>query len=66
MKLLEGMPPTLIQRSTGASAAGVDVTSVRYNGMIHDFTLRNAISTVPAVRSAIEQAGAYIRLRLAR
>ncbi len=54
---LKGLPPTLIQtaendvlRDEGEAygrkpdAAGVQVTSVRYNGMIHDCGLLNAIS----------------------
>lgn len=47
------------------TAAGVEVTSVRYNGMIHDFTLLNAISHLPAVRTAVEQAGQQLRKHLA-
>jgi acetyl esterase len=38
------------------SQAGVRVTSVRYNGTIHDFVLLNAIAETPAVRGAIQQA----------
>ena len=45
-------------------AAGVDVTSTRYNGMIHDFGLLNALSDVPATRSAILQASEELRIRL--
>mgnify|MGYP006148819093 CR=1 FL=1 len=45
-------------------AAGVTVTSVRYNGMIHDFGLLNALSDVPAVRGAMEQAAGELKLRL--
>ncbi len=37
-------------------AAGVDVTAVRYNGVIHDFVLLNAIRHVPEVEAAIQQA----------
>ncbi len=37
-------------------AAGVDVAAVRYNGMIHDFVLLNAIRSAPAVEAAIQQA----------
>jgi acetyl esterase len=36
--------------------AGVRVTSVRYNGTIHDFVLLNALADTPAVRSALQQA----------
>ena len=74
---LRGLPPTLIHtaendvlRDEGEAygrkldAAGVKVTSVRYNGMIHDFGLLNAISQVPAVRSSIEQAGAELKKHL--
>jgi acetyl esterase len=35
--------------------AGVRVTSVRYNGTIHDFLLFDALADTPAVRSAILQ-----------
>jgi acetyl esterase len=38
------------------SDAGVRVTSVRYNGTIHDFVLLNALADTPAVRGAIGQA----------
>jgi alcohol/geraniol dehydrogenase (NADP+) len=34
--------------------AGVAVTAIRYNGMIHDFVLLNAIHDVPAVQAALE------------
>jgi len=38
------------------SDAGVRVTSVRYNGTIHDFVMLNALADTPATRGAIEQA----------
>lgn len=71
------MPPTLIQMAENGvlsgeggaygrkfDATGVQVTSVRYNGMIHDFGLLNAISQVPAVRSSLEAAGAELKKHL--
>ena len=45
-------------------AAGVDVTVVRYNGLIHDYGLLNALSQVPAVRSAMLQASEELKKHL--
>ena len=74
---LRGLPPALIQTAEfdvlrdeaeaygrKLDAAGVDVKSVRYNGMIHDFGLLNALSDVPEVRSALGQAAQELKLRL--
>ncbi|MFD1874121.1 alpha/beta hydrolase [Hymenobacter bucti] len=44
--------------------AGVRVTSVRYNGMIHDWGLLNAISEVSGTRSALLQAAAELKKAL--
>ena len=44
--------------------AGVRVTSVRYNGTIHDFVLLNALANTPAVRSALQQANDAVRAAL--
>ncbi len=44
--------------------AGVPVTSVRYNGMIHDYGLLNVVSQVPAVRSAMLQASEELKQHL--
>jgi acetyl esterase/lipase len=41
--------------------AGVDVIATRYNGLIHDYGLLNAISRVPAVRSALLQASEELK-----
>ncbi len=41
--------------------AGVRVTSVRYNGTIHDFMMLNALAGSAAVRGAIGQATGYLR-----
>ena len=38
------------------SNAGVRVTSVRYNGTIHDFVMLNVLADTPATRAAIAQA----------
>ncbi|MCW1979848.1 alpha/beta hydrolase [Xanthomonas campestris] len=75
---LKGLPPTLIQtaeldvlRDEGEAygrkldQAGVEVTVTRYNGLIHDYGLLNALSDVPAVRTAIRQAGDALQQHLA-
>jgi acetyl esterase len=44
--------------------AGVSVTATRYNGMIHDFVLLNAIHDVSGVQAALEQTSEGIRAHL--
>lgn len=74
---LAGLPPALIQtagndvlRDEGEAyarhldAAGVEVTAVRYSGLIHDYGLLNALSAVPAVRAALQQAADELKKRL--
>jgi acetyl esterase len=74
---LAGLPPALIQtagndvlRDEGEAyarkldGAGVDVTAVRYEGLIHDYGLLNAISQVPAVRAALHQAAEELKKHL--
>lgn len=74
---LKGLPPALIQtagndvlRDEGEAyalkldAAGVDVTAVRYSGMIHDWGLLNALSQVPATRSSLRQASEELKKHL--
>ena len=46
------------------SDAGVRVTSVCYNGTIHDFVLLNALADTPAARGAISQAVCALRSAL--
>jgi acetyl esterase len=43
------------------SQAGVRVTSLRYNGTIHDFLLLNALADTPTARCAIRQANDALR-----
>jgi acetyl esterase len=43
------------------SDAGVRVTSVRYNGTIHDFVMLNALADTPATRAAIAHAVGALR-----
>jgi acetyl esterase/lipase len=74
---LKGLPPALVQtaekdvlRDEGEAyarkldEAGVIVVATRYNGMIHDFGLLNALSGVPESRAALHQASEELRMRL--
>jgi acetyl esterase/lipase len=40
--------------------AGVAVTAVRYDGMIHDFVLLNALQKTPETQAALKQASGAI------
>ena len=70
---LKGLPKTLViteeadvLRDEGEAyanklrAAGNDVTSVRYQGMIHDFLMLNALGKTNAAKAAVSQANAYL------
>ncbi|MGO4502511.1 alpha/beta hydrolase [Dyella sp. 2YAF14] len=48
------------------SEAGVRVTSVRYNGTIHDFMLLNPIANTPASRAAIQQGVDFLKQNLSK
>lgn len=74
LEQLNGLPPALIivdendvLRDEGEayarklSQAGVKVTSMRFNGTIHDFVLLNAIAETPAVRGAVKIANETLR-----
>ena len=71
---LKGLPPALIQvaendilRDGGEAygrkldEAGVPVTTVRYNGVIHDFGLLNGLAEIPQTRSLFLQAAAELK-----
>jgi acetyl esterase/lipase len=74
---LDGLPPTLVivdeadvLRDEGEAyasrlrRAGVEVTTVRYDGAIHDFMMLNPLSDTRAARAAIAQAIAALRQAL--
>jgi len=74
---LAGLPPALIVtaeadvlRDEGEAyanklrAAGVPVTAARYQGVIHDFVMLDALSGTNAARAAVAQAGAALRSAL--
>ena len=45
-------------------AAGVDVTAVRYEGLIHHYGFLNALRQIPAVRAALHQAAEELKKHL--
>jgi acetyl esterase/lipase len=71
---LRGLPPTLllvdeadVLRDEGEAyaaklrRAGVPITTVRYDGTVHDFMLLNPLSETKAARAAIAQATGFLR-----
>ncbi len=74
---LAGLPPTLIQVAENdilrdeaedyrrkLDEAGVPVTIVRYNGMIHDFGLLNFLAELPTNKSMFDHASTDLRNHL--
>jgi acetyl esterase/lipase len=76
-EMLAGLPPALVivdeadvLRDEGEAyaarlrAAGVAVTTVRYDGIRHDFMMLNPLSETRATRAAVAQAVATLRQAL--
>jgi acetyl esterase len=74
LEQLQGLPPALIQvaeadilRDEGEAygrkldEAGVVTTTIRYNGMIHDFGLLNPLAHLPQVKSLFVHAAAELK-----
>lgn len=74
LEQLKDLPPALIQvaeadilRDQGEAygrkldEAGVPVTTIRYNGMIHDFGLLNPLAHLPQVKSLFVHAAAELK-----
>ena len=77
LEQLVGLPPALVfvdeadvLRDEGEAyaaklrRAGVPVTTVRYDGTVHDFMLLNSLSQTCATRAAIAQATSFLRAAL--
>jgi acetyl esterase len=79
MEQLAGLPPALVitdeadvLRDEGEAysrklrQAGVDVTSVRYEGVFHDFMMLNALAETNATRTATAEAAQALKAALSR
>jgi acetyl esterase/lipase len=78
LEQLRGLPPTIVLtaeadvlRDEGEAfaarlrQAGVEVTAVRFGGIIHDFVVIDALRETHAVHAALELATSFLRERLA-
>ena len=76
---LKGLPPTLIQvaendilRDEGEAfgrkleLAGVQASTVRYNGMIHDWGMLNGLAQEPGSKTVVSHAAAQLRRYLSK
>jgi acetyl esterase len=74
LEQVRGLPPTLLMvdeadvlRDEGEAyaaklrSAGVPVTTVRYDGTVHDFMLLNSLTDTRATRASVAQATAFLR-----
>src|SRR3954468_17083342 len=79
LEQLKGLPPTFlcvdeadVLRDEGEAyaaklrAAGVEVTTVRYDGTVHDFMLLNSLTHTRATRASVDQATSFLRAALAK
>ena len=77
LEQVRGLPPTLLMvdeadvlRDEGEAyaaklrSAGVPVTTVRYDGTVHDFMLLNSLTDTRATRASVAQATAFLRAAL--
>jgi acetyl esterase/lipase len=51
--------------AAGLRGAGVPITTVRYDGITHDFMMLNPLSNTQATRAAVAQAISILRTALA-
>lgn len=71
---LKGLPPTLIEVAENdilrdeaealgrkLDEAGVDATTIRYNGVIHDFGMLNVYAQIPQTRTLISTSAAMLK-----